>query len=240
MNLFRSLLFVLAKTLWTLVLGILFLPLLLLSRDRMGQCVPFVWTRGILWMARHICGIRPSLEGTEYIARGAAIYAMKHQSAYETLYLWQVLPQPVFVLKKELLSIPVFGQYLSGTPIIAINRKEGAKVIPSLLRQAREHLEKERQIIIFPEGTRLPPGERKPYKSGIYAIYHAMGLPVIPVAVNTGLVWPKQRFTKTPGTATIRFLPPIEPGMEKAAFMQELENRIEEASLALLVSPGVG
>lgn len=240
MNWLRSLIFVLVKSLWTLVLGILFLPLLLFFRERMGRFVPFFWTRGIIWMARAICGIRAHIEGQEHIARGAAIYAMKHQSAYETLYLWQFLPQPVFVLKKELLTIPIFGQYLAGTPIIAINRKDGAKVIPSMLSQAREHLNKNRQIVIFPEGTRVPPGQRKPYKSGIYALYTDSGLSVIPVALNTGLRWPKHRFAKTPGVAMFRFLPPIAPGLEKEAFMAELEKRIEEASLALLDAPALG
>ena len=240
MHRLRSLTFVLAKSLWTLVLGLLFLPLLLFFRERMGRFVPFFWTRGIIRMARVICGISAHIEGREHIARGAAIYAMKHQSAYETLYLWQFLPQPVFVLKKELLTIPIFGQYLAGTPIIAINRKDGAKVIPSLLSQAREHLDKGRQVVIFPEGTRVPPGHKRPYKSGIYALYKDSGLPVIPVALNTGLFWPKHRFVKTPGVATFHFLPPIAPGLEKEAFMAELEKRIEEASLALPGVPTLG
>lgn len=240
MSLLRTLLFLAANTVWTLTLGLLFLPLLLFMRERMGRFVPFFWTRGMIAMARVICGISARIEGQEHIERGAAIYAMKHQSAYETLYLWQCMPQPVFVLKKELLAIPVFGQYLAGTPIIAIARRDGAKVIPSLLAQARKHLGRQRQVVIFPEGTRAVPGEKKPYKSGIYALYKDSGLPVIPVALNTGLFWPKRRFVKTPGTATLRFLPPIAPGMEKTAFMAELEKRIEEASLALLAPPYVG
>lgn len=234
MALLRSLLFILVKTLWTVVLGILFLPLLLFFRERMGRFVPFFWTGGIIWMAKHICGISARIEGEEYLSHGGAIYAMKHQSAFETLYLWKLLPQPVFVLKKELLTIPIFGQYLAGTPIIAINRKDGSKAIASMQQQAREHLAKERQIVIFPEGTRSKPGEKKPYKGGIFALYQDSGLPVIPVALNTGLFWPKHRFTKTPGIAVFRFLPPIPPGLEKPAFMQVLEERIEEASLGLL------
>lgn len=234
MSFLRTLLFILLKTLWTLVLGILFLPLLLFYRERMGRFVPFFWTRGIIWMTRHILGIRACIIGEEHIQRGAALYAMKHQSAYETLYLWQFLPAPVFVLKKELLAIPVFGQYLAGTPIIAIDRKAGGKAIASMLAQAREHLARDRQIIIFPEGTRSKPGGKNPYKGGIFALYQDAGIPVIPVALNTGLCWPKHRFTKTPGTVTFRFLPPIAPGMEKAEFMHHLENSIEEASLTLL------
>ncbi len=230
----RSCLFVTVKSLWTVVLGVFFLPLLLFFREKMGRFVPFFWTRGIIRMARYICGIQARIEGQEHLVRGTALYAMKHQSAYETLFLWQFMPQPVFVLKKELLSIPIFGQYLAGTPIIAINRKDGAKVIPSMVAQAKEHLAKQRQIIVFPEGTRVRPGEKKPYKSGIYALYKDTGMPVIPVALNTGLVWPKHRFTKTPGTAIFRFLPPIAPGLEKEAFMAELEKRMEEASLELL------
>lgn len=217
-----------------MVLGVVFLPLLLGFRERLGRFVPFFWTRGIIWMARVLCGIHARIEGREHLAAGAAIYAMKHQSAYETLYLWQFLPQPVFVLKKELLRIPIFGPYLAATPIIAINRKDGARVIPSLLAQAREHLAQGRQIIIFPEGTRVPPGQKRPYKSGIYALYKDSGLPVIPVALNTGLRWPKHRFTKTPGVATFRFLAPIAPGLEKDTFMAMLEKQLEEASLQLL------
>ncbi len=232
--LLRSLLFVLLKTLWTLTLGILFLPLLLFWRERMGRFVPLFWTRGIVWMARIICGIRPQVTGQHYLGRGAALYAMKHQSAYETLYLWQILPAPVFVLKKELLAIPVFGQYLAGTPIIAIDRKAGAKTIASMVTQAQQHLAAGRQVVIFPEGTRSKPGEQKPYKGGIYALYKECGLPVIPVALNTGLCWPKHRFVKTPGTVVIQFLPAIPQGLEREAFMQRLASEIEQASTALL------
>lgn len=232
--LLRSLLFVVLKTLWTLGLGILFLPLLLFFRERMGRFLPFFWTRGIVWLARVICGIRPQVSGQEYAERGAAIYAMKHQSAFETLYLWQILPAPVFVLKKELLVIPIFGQYLAGTPIIAIDRKAGAKAIASMVTQAQHHLAAGRQVVIFPEGTRSKPGEKKPYKGGIYALYKECGLPVIPVALNTGLCWPKHRFAKSAGTVTLQFLPPIAQGLEKEAFMQRLESEIEQASQRLL------
>lgn len=234
MNLLRSLFFAVAKTLWTLALGLVFLPLLLCRRERAGRFVPRFWTQGVVRMARHICGIRVRIEGEEHLRSGAALYAMKHQSAFETLYLWQLLPAPVFVLKKELLRLPVFGQYLAGTPIIAIDRARGGRAVSSILAQAKEHLSQHRQIVVFPEGTRSTPGGKNPYKSGIFALYRETGLPVIPVALNTGLRWPKRRFTKTPGTVTFRFLSPIAPGLEKAEFMKLLETRIEMASAALL------
>jgi 1-acyl-sn-glycerol-3-phosphate acyltransferase len=218
--------------LWTLTLGVLFLPFLLVP-ERLGRFVPRFWTGGIIALARVLCGIRARVEGAEHLARGGALYAMKHQSAFETLYLWRIMPQPVFVLKRELLRIPVVGWYLARTPIIAINRAAGREALPQLLAQARAHLAAGRQVVIFPEGTRVPPGEKKPYKSGVFALYRETGLPVVPVALNSGLFWGRNAFLKRPGTVTFRFLPAIPPGLEREEFMRLLAERIERASLEL-------
>ncbi len=233
MSFLRSLLFSVALWVWTITLGILFLPLWLLPKRLTATSVPRLWTGGVLAFLRIFCGITHRIEGSEHIPAGATIFALKHQSAWETFALWHLLPAPVFVLKKELLKIPVFGQYLARTPIIAIDRSAGKKALVELVRQAEEHVQEGRQIMIFPEGTRSLPGSQNAYKPGVAVIYEKTGLPVIPVALNSGLFWAKKQFIKRPGTITVRFLPPIAPGMDRETFMRTLEEQIESHSRAL-------
>jgi 1-acyl-sn-glycerol-3-phosphate acyltransferase len=228
----RSILFNLLYALWTAGMHILCLPLLFASRGAV-QAAGGIWIDGTLWLLKHVAGIDYRVTGTENLPSTSAIYASKHQSAWETLFLSRYLNFPAFVLKKELLSIPLFGWFLKKAGMIAVDRKGGASALRSMARQATETLESGRSILIFPEGTRVAPGQTKPYQPGVAALYTQQKVPVVPVALNSGLFWGRRAFIKKPGTIVVQILPPIPPGLDRKAFMRDLESRIEPASTAL-------
>jgi 1-acyl-sn-glycerol-3-phosphate acyltransferase len=228
----RSILFNLLYSLWTAGMHILCLPLLFASRGAV-QAAGGIWIDGTLWLLKHVAGIDYRVTGTENLPSTPAIYASKRQSAWETLFLSRYLNFPAFVLKKELLSIPLFGWFLKRAGMIAVDRKGGASALRSMARQATETLESGRSILIFPEGTRVAPGQTKPYQPGVAALYTQQKVPVVPVALNSGLFWGRRAFIKKPGTIVVQILPPIPPGLDRKAFMRDLESRIEPASAAL-------
>jgi 1-acyl-sn-glycerol-3-phosphate acyltransferase len=228
----RSILFNLLYGIWTGGMHILCLPLLFASR-RVVQAAGGIWIDGTLWLLKYIVGIDYRIVGAENLPAMPAVYAAKHQSAWETLFLSRYLNFPAFVLKKELLSIPLFGWFLKKAGMIAVNRKAGASALRSMARQATETLESGRSILIFPEGTRVAPGQTKPYQPGVAALYTQQKVPLVPVALNSGLYWGRRAFIKKPGTIVVEFLPPIPPGLDRKTLMRELESRIETAATAL-------
>ncbi|GAB2176214.1 lysophospholipid acyltransferase family protein [Dongia sp. agr-C8] len=228
----RSVLFNLLYGLWSVGMHIVCLPLLFASR-RAVQAAGGIWIDGTLWLLKHVAGIDYRVTGTEHLPGTPAIYAAKHQSAWETLFLSRYLDFPAFVLKKELLSIPLFGWFMRKSGMIAVDRKGGASALRRMARQATETLESGRSILIFPEGTRVAPGQTRPYQPGVAALYTQQKVPVVPVALNSGLFWGRRSFLKRPGTILVEILPPIPPGLDRKAFMKELENRIEPAATAL-------
>lgn len=235
----RSLVFNVAWLSWTAILCLGALPTLALSREA-GKAVPRVWTRVILWLAKVIVGLRFELRGLENIpAEGGCILAAKHQSAFDTFVFHGVLPDPVYILKDELLRIPFVGWYMRKAGMIGVDRSAGAKAMRHMLDAAAKAAAEGRQLVIFPEGTRTPPGDTRPYKPGIAALYARITHPVVPVALNSGLFWARQSFIKRPGTVVIEFLPPLPNGMKKAAFMETLHGRIEEACARLNAEAGV-
>jgi len=229
----RSLIFNLLYVCLTLCFAALLLPLLLLP-SAVAQTIAKIWTRSILFLLRTICGISTEIRGTEHIQEGSAIYASLHQSAWETLFLWSYLANPSFVLKRELVWIPFFGLYLMRTSNIWIDRSAGSRSLRRMLALAAERVKQGCSIIIFPHGTRLVPGAKAKMHSGVAAIYAHAKVPVVPVALNSGLHWGKRAFFKKPGVITIEFLPAIAPGMDSKAFMKTLEERIENAAAKLL------
>jgi 1-acyl-sn-glycerol-3-phosphate acyltransferase len=228
----RSILFNLLYGIWTTGMHILCLPLLFASR-RVVQGAGGIWIDGTMWLLKHVAGIDYRIVGAENLPATPAVYAAKHQSAWETLFLSRFLDFPAFVLKKELLSIPLFGWFLRKAGMIAVDRKAGAGALRSMARQATETLESGRTILIFPEGTRVVPGQSKPYQPGVAALYTQQKVPVVPVALNSGLYWGRRAFIKRPGTIVVEFLPPIPPGLDRKTLMRELETRIESAAAAL-------
>ena len=223
----RALLFYLGAAAWTVVLGILFVPMLILPRGVLVRASRF-WARGMLDWLRITVGLGHRVAGDA--PRAPVIVACRHQSAWETLAIAVVLDDPAIVMKQELLWLPVIGWYLAALGMIAIDRGGGGSALRRMVRRARGAAAQGRPIVVFPEGTRVAPGARRDYHAGIYALYRELALPVVPAAVNSGRFWPRRGFAKKPGTITLEFLPAIQPGLGRDAFMRELRHRIEAAT----------
>ncbi len=225
----RSALFQAAFYLWTAVMVVIFVPALLgpKSWTVKGQAI---WAQGVVLLLRGLARIRLEVRGIGNLPQGAAIVASKHQSAFDTLIYHRLLRDPAIVMKKELLKIPIYGSYSLKVGMIPVDRKAGAAALRALLKGAEAAKAQSRPILIFPEGTRTAPGVRVSYQAGISALYKGLGLAVVPVALNSGLFWPRRTFAKWPGTIVIEFLPAIPPGLARQEFMARLETAIEETS----------
>lgn len=235
--LLRGTLFYVLLIAWTLVYGILVTPILLAPRAIVLAAAK-LWNRVSVALVRHVAGIDYEIKGRENIPTVPAVIAVKHQSAFETLVLPLVLGDPLFVLKRELFWIPLFGWYLARLGNIAIDRAAGPNALRRIVRRAGRALEAGHPVIIFPEGTRVAPGRTRDYGPGVAALYAMLNVPVVPVALDSGLFWARRSWRKTPGRVTIAFLPPIAPGMPRAAFMAELSRRIETVTGRLLAAHG--
>lgn len=228
-SMIRSVLFLIVLYLGTLIMFVFFIPTLFMSCKQAG-CFPRTWSKIMSKMLSLICGVRFNIEGLENLpTQSGYIVASKHQSALETVLFHSIVPNVFYVLKRELMMIPFAGIYFLKTGCIPIDRKGGTKTMRKMLAGVKKHLADGMNLIIFPEGTRTIPGVKKPYTPGVAFLYEQCQVPVVPVALNTGYCWPKNKTKKNPGTITIRFLQPIEPGMERRAFLKELYNRIETA-----------
>lgn len=231
-----SLLFNIGNFVWSAVMHIVCIPLLIAPAS-------WVWKAGHLWidgtflLLRICCGIRYREIGLENLPNGPAIIAAKHQSTWETMFLSRRLNQPAFVLKRELLMIPLFGWFMRKIGMIAVDRSGKAAALKKMVKDSGAAFAAGRQIIIFPEGTRVAPGQHRAYQPGIAALYGQLNVPVIPVALNSGLFWGRKAFVKKPGTILVQYLPAIDPGLNRKAFMAELEARLEPAAQALLTGP---
>ena len=221
----RSLAFFVALPVWTalccFVLGIAtFLP----RKDVLK--VALWWIRSVGWIERNLLGLDYVVLGRENLPPGPVIVAAKHQSAFETMKIHMILDDPAIVLKKELLRIPIWGRFLIKTGMIPIDRGAGRQAVSAMLTAAEKAKAERRPIVIFPQGTRVPPGGTRSYKSGAGILYQALGLPIVPLALNSGVFWPK-RGMKHGGTVTFSFLPPIAPGLEPDRVLKLLEERLE-------------
>jgi 1-acyl-sn-glycerol-3-phosphate acyltransferase len=228
----RSLAYQLLFLPWTLSLCLLYLPLLLGPRALM-QRGAVLWLEGALFLQRHVLGLGYEIKGRENLPAGPCLIAAKHQSAWDTMIFHHVLADPAYVLKKELLSLPFIGWYLTKTGMVAIDRKAGIKALKLMVDGAKAAAAEDRQVVIFPEGHRQPPGQAGEYHSGVAALYAGLELPLVPVALNSGLFWSRNAFIRHAGVITLEFLPAIAPGMNRKLLMAEVENRIETATRAL-------
>ncbi len=192
------------------------------------------WGRSSLWLLRVICGMHVEFRGLHHVPQGAMIVAAKHQSFWEVFAFLTIFPDFTYVLKRELARIPLFGLYARCGEQIAIDRARGRAALAQVSQQARKVLADGRQLLIFPEGTRRAPGAEPQYKFGVAFIYTETGALCLPVALNSGLFWPRRSFLRRPGTVLVEFLEPIRPGLDKAAFLKDLQARIEEASARLM------
>lgn len=243
MIILRSIVFQILFYFWTAFIGIVGLPALILPRKVVYLISP-LWSAGNFAILRAITGLGHRIEGSEHVAPTPVIYASKHQSAWDTMIFPLILKNPIVVLKKELRAIPFYGWYLMKYGSISIDRSSGAKALRSMVQQARAAIDAGRPIVVFPEGTRTAPGERAKYQSGVAALYRELDVPVVPVALNSGMFWRRRSFLRKPGTIVLRLLPPIPPGLDRREFMARLENDIENAQAELVgkraESPPIG
>jgi 1-acyl-sn-glycerol-3-phosphate acyltransferase len=190
-----------------------------------------------LWLLRVVCGTKVEWRGREKLPAGPCIVACKHQSLWETFALFMLLPDPTYVLKRELMWLPLFGWLATKARMIPIDRGSHTKALASMTAAARREAARGRQIVIFPEGTRRPPGAKPRYLPGVAFLYAELGLPCVPIALNSGLFWPRRSLRRHPGTVLVEVLDPIPPGLEKREFLMRLQNATEQ-STARLVAEG--
>lgn len=225
----RSLVFNIGFYLSLILHMIVALPAFFLPRQVLFELAKS-WARSMNWMLRVICNIRVEYRGVENVPAGPLLIAAKHQSAWETVGLLPLFRQPMYILKRELTWIPLFGLFLLKAQMIPVNRTSGMRALMRMTRLARERVRGDRQLIIFPEGTRRPVGAEPNYKSGVAQVYVACGVQCLPVALNSGLFWPRRTFLRYPGTIVVEFLPLIPPGLSRQAFQARISEAIEGAT----------
>ena len=226
MNVPRSTLFALVFYAWTVIAVLLSFPISLLGQRAIHGWA-HQWARAHRWCARYLLGIRTVVEGTP--PSGVVLAAAKHQSMFETLELLLMFNEPAIVLKQELAAIPLWGWVVRRYGVIPVDRSAGAPALRRMMRAAETAIAEGRPILIFPEGTRVSVGETPPLQPGFAGLYRALGLPVAPIALDSGRLSPRNSFVKRPGIVTIRFLPPIPPALPR----REIEVRVHAAINAL-------
>lgn len=223
----RSLLFNVAFVAWSAIVTVTGLCLLPAPRSwtlALGR----LWAKGMVWLLRVCCGVSYEVRGD--IPAPPAIVASKHQSSWDTLILPLLLRDPALVMKRELLFVPLLGLCLWRAGHIPVDRKGGARALRQMIVEGRRAVSENRSIVIYPEGTRTHPGERVPYHPGVLALYTQLKLPVVPVALNSGMFWGRRQFVKRPGRIVIEFLDPLAPGSYRKELVSTLEGQIEAAS----------
>lgn len=231
---FRSLLFNIALFAVMIILLIFSVPLLLLPRWFIYRFV-IIWGGAVIWLMRVIVGTRLEIRGMEYLPTDQALMiASKHQSMWETMTFLNLFRAPVITVKYELLQIPFFGWVARKAGMVGIRRGDRQKALKKLVQDARKQAiavrKPERDLVIFPEGTRTAIGARPRYLPGAALLYRAFNRPCVPVALNSGMFWPRRSFYKYPGTMVVEILPAISPGLDIKAFRVQLSQVIEQAS----------
>lgn len=215
--------------LWMVVVG---LPLLL-APERTALKAGGAYCRLLMRLLAVVAGLRFELRGDPGLLAGARLVAAKHQSAWDTFIFYVIAEAPAYVMKQELFRIPIYGWLARHQGMIGIDRAAGAKGMVHMLGEVGHALAAGRQVILFPQGTRVAPGASRPYLPGVAALYLKLRRPVVPVALNSGLYWGRRSFLKRPGRIIVEILPEIPPGLDRKAFMAELEQRLEEGTRRL-------
>ena len=235
MTILRSSLYLVWFVIVSAVMNIGCLPLLAFPR-RVTMFAPKSWCAGLLWGLKWIAGLDYEIRGR--VPEDGVLVASKHMSMWDTIAIYLTLNDSVFVLKRSLMNVPLYGWYARKVEMIAIDRSAGASALRSMTAAAKDALAKHRAIVIFPEGHRMPPGAAPDYKPGVAGLYGQLDVRCVPVALNSGLFWTGPAgFLKKPGRIVLEFLEPIPAGMKRAEFMRILEERIETAT-AKLVAEG--
>jgi 1-acyl-sn-glycerol-3-phosphate acyltransferase len=232
MLVFRSFVFNVAFYLNLILWMLAIVPVFFMRRTALLRVVK-AWARSNLWLMRVIAGTKVEFRGVERIPPGGLIVACKHQSLWETFALVPLFEDPTYILKRELTWIPLFGWYVWKADMVPINRQGGALALVAMNARAKKAVDDGRQILIFPEGTRRSAGAPPAYKYGVAHLYATLGVQCVPVALNSGLFWPRRQFIRRPGTIVVEILDPIEPGLPRDAFFQQMQSQIEAASRRL-------
>jgi 1-acyl-sn-glycerol-3-phosphate acyltransferase len=215
------------------------MPTLAMPRRALWWMVK-TWSRTNLWLLKVISNIGYEFQGLENIPKGTALIASKHQSMWETFALIVVLKDPAYMLKRELLWIPFFGWCAKKAEMIPVDRGRGSQALAVMTQRAREETARGREIIIFPEGTRRAPGAEPKYKFGVAFLSTELGIPCVPVALNSGLFWPRRSFMRYPGVVRVAFLDPIPPGLDRQTFYDRLQDAIETKTAELVAMGKAG
>ena len=235
MQMLRSVIFVTQMYVALVGLMLLFTPVALVWRG-----ASFFWMqtlcRWIRFSARVLVGLRSEVRGT--VPSGAVLIASKHQSFFDSIILFSVLDAPRFIMKRQLAYLPVAGWHALRIGCVPVDRGKRGQAIRQMVEAVAAGAQRPGQLIIYPQGTRIAPGVAAPYKVGAAALYAQLGQACVPVGTNVGLFWPRRGIRRKPGLAVVEFLPPIEPGLDTATFMAELETRIEASSNALMAEAG--
>ncbi|WP_152911648.1 lysophospholipid acyltransferase family protein [Roseovarius tolerans] len=231
----RSLVFVVFIYAMMPVLGLLYLPWALLSRKgALAAC--HAWCRVVRWAARWMVGLRTEVRGTP--PEDEVLIVAKHQSFLDIILIYGSVPAGKFIMKRELMYAPVIGQYALRIGCVPVDRGKRSAAIKQMVADVGKGRLEPGQLIIYPQGTRIAPGVKAPYKVGSGVLYHELGQDCVPVATNVGVFWPRKGILRKPGLAVVEFLPRIEAGLGKEAFMERLEDEIETASNRLMREAG--
>ncbi len=229
-SLLYNIAFYLTVPLWLIVGS----PLLLAPRKTVVRTIYGGVSAALVWWLKVIVGLKTEARGLENLRKGPLLVAVKHQSTWDVFALTNYFDDPAVILKSELMRIPLLGWFATKMDMIPVKRGKGRVAIKQLIKDARLRAQQGREIFIFPEGNRREPGAEPRYKRGIVAMYKDLDLPVLPVALNSGLYWRRREFTRRPGTVLVEFLPVIEPGLSDDEFMKRLQGAIEPASHRLI------
>jgi 1-acyl-sn-glycerol-3-phosphate acyltransferase len=229
----RSLVFIAVFYLNTAVFLILGSPLLFGPRP-WAMAALKLHARVSLWWLKLIVGTQMEVRGLDNVPRGPVLVAAKHQSAWDTFALIPLFRDPALVMKAELMRIPLYGWFSRKFGMIPIRREAGPSALREMLRQARARVAAGREVLIFPEGTRRPPGAPPDYKPGLALLYDGLRVPCVPLALNSGLYWPRRSLVRLPGTIIVEVLEPIPPGLKRSEFQAQVESRIEQACARLI------
>jgi 1-acyl-sn-glycerol-3-phosphate acyltransferase len=228
----RSAIFQIWFWLYTIPMGLLLLPTLLLPRSAIYYGNLW-WCQLTLWGLRVFAGVKYEVRGRENLPPEPCLIASKHQSMWETMAFNVIFHDPAIVIKQELAAIPFYGWFVQKHGTIVVDRDAHASALKKMVSDAKDRLAHGRPVVIFPEGTRKGPTDPPDYKPGVAALYGQLGVPCIPVALNSGVHWLNKSPWRRPGTIIVQILPAIPPGLKRQAFMTELETRIETAMTAL-------
>lgn len=231
----RSLIFMIVIYAWMLILGIVFLPYALFSKaGALKACKTYA--RSTMWLARWMVGIRCEVRGTA--PTNEVVIAAKHQTFLDIIMIFDAIPHGKFIMKRELLFTPVIGMYARRLGCIPVNRGKRGAAVAKMVKDVSKEFSEPGQLVIYPQGTRVAPGAKKPYKVGTSVLYEGLGFPCVPVATNAGVFWPRTGVMRIPGLAIVDFLDPIEPGVGRDDFLARLEEVIETRSNELMREVG--